>query len=224
MTKRHHHQQQELQHQLVPHHSFMIVDVESLDGAQTLSELAAVVFQLHDNDQLIVLEEFHRLVRPRAYLTPEKQALRLHIYRQVTGLSYHTLRQHGDSIRQVLIDFAEFMKRHAPCTVLARDPRMEQRVLSTVLTQPIHEVCDYLHAPHDELFQLKKYRPDFSQLHTLSHCQYHEAITTLTPPHCARNDVYTQLLWLYYYGRHLDSPLLGFPVTNLCTLHVQTDV
>ncbi len=192
----------------------IIVDVESSDSMFWLSEIAAIVCRVEaggsGDQQLTILDQFHVLIAPPCLWTQLSYSVQLlvsGIAANVTGLPWNILEAEGVPYLKGMHAFHQFMKRHSTAKKVARDPRLEQQLLKRC---DIEEACTYLRCPFDELFILKRHRPE--QVKHLCcvefTCNHHTTLVNSNePPHCALADVMEIRVWLQRWG-HFQSTVI----------------
>jgi len=205
------------------------IDVESLDGRSILSEVCVVICRVvadptqpqclgseQMSDDLVrariwsvgplrIVETYHRILLPPTWsgISTETSHQIEHVSHYVTGLHYATLEEEGIPFRAMLAELQRTLDLYPGIRLLARDPRLECQLLRRA---DIHEVCDFLHAPLNQLFLPRAHRPlrlksECAQRFT---CHHHHQLADQRAslhPHCAQADCMEMLAWLQMWGQ-----------------------
>lgn len=200
--------------------TLLLVDTESYDRLY-LSEIGTIALQFQrcaftKGWVLSRSKQFHVLIKPpKGY--EKKEDHKLYIQHEITGLDPDRLACEGVHYVTGLQRWNDFCDSFSDdrCIKLARDPRLDQFLLKD---PHIFEVCDFLHSPFDQLFILRKNRPeDIEQLcHQKNRCSYHSPLAP-SKYHCALEDSLIISLWILRYGLFLNVEELHHSV-DLCSL------
>jgi hypothetical protein len=142
------------------------------------------------------VEDYHSLVNVNRKCVVDRK-MAMHIYKNITGLSFTTLSTYGRSYNEVTHDVHSLVGKYPGAIVLARDPTLDQHLLQM---PQIEEVLTYLQHPFNSLYYRRKYRPaDVHKYCQQFQCSAHEPVL-LEEPHCAKVDVMIMYCWLQSVG------------------------
>jgi len=176
---------------------FMLIDCESPDGINLLSEVFMLLIEWdYKKQEFLIIDNLHLFCAVNTAFVDRDKCY--NIYKNVTGLSFGTLNKIGLPYNQVIIQVHAFLTKYANAYIVARDPRLDAFLLCI---ENVYEILNFLQQPYCIDFYWRKNRPeDISKYAQSYECEHHEPLLNGKPVHCAKVDVYIMYYWLAKYG------------------------